>query len=96
MVFEDKILRGMLEPKKEITGGWETLHNEDLHNLYSSPNAVEKGGQTKIMRCARHVTRIREIRNDYRVLVINPEEKKPDGKLGHRWALNINRSRVEG
>jgi hypothetical protein len=36
-VFENRVLRRIFGPKRdEVTGGWRKLHNEDLHNLYSS------------------------------------------------------------
>jgi hypothetical protein len=38
-VFESKVLRRIFGPKRdEVTGGWRKLRNEELHNLYSSPN----------------------------------------------------------
>jgi hypothetical protein len=41
MIFENRVLRGIFIPKRdEVTGGWRRLHNEDLHNVYSSPNTV--------------------------------------------------------
>jgi hypothetical protein len=40
-VFENRVLRRIFEPKKnEVTGGWRKLHNEELHNLYDSPNKI--------------------------------------------------------
>jgi hypothetical protein len=38
MVFGDKVLRIFRPKREEVTGGWRKLHNEELHNLYSSPN----------------------------------------------------------
>jgi hypothetical protein len=39
-VFENRVLR-IFEPKRnEVTGGWRKLHNEELHNLYSSPSII--------------------------------------------------------
>jgi hypothetical protein len=36
-VYENRVLRRIFEPKRdEVTGGWRKLHNEELHNLYSS------------------------------------------------------------
>jgi hypothetical protein len=35
------VLRRMFETKRdEVIGGWRKLHNEELHNLYSSPNKI--------------------------------------------------------
>jgi hypothetical protein len=40
-VFEDRVLRKIFRPKRDkVTRGWRKLHNNDLHNLYSSPNIV--------------------------------------------------------
>jgi hypothetical protein len=40
-VFENRVLRIIFGPKRdEETGGWRELHNEELHNLYSSPNII--------------------------------------------------------
>jgi hypothetical protein len=40
-VFENRVLRGIFVPKRdEVTGGWRKLHNEELHNLYSSPSII--------------------------------------------------------
>jgi hypothetical protein len=40
-VFENRVLRRMFGLKRdEVTGGWRKLHNEELHNLYSSPGII--------------------------------------------------------
>jgi hypothetical protein len=40
-VFENKVLRSICRPKRdEVTGGWRKLHNEELHDLYSSPSII--------------------------------------------------------
>jgi hypothetical protein len=40
-VFENRILRRIFGQKRdEVTGGWRKLHNEELHNLYSSPSII--------------------------------------------------------
>jgi hypothetical protein len=38
-VFEKRVLRRIFGPKRDkVKGGWRNLHNEELHNLYSSPS----------------------------------------------------------
>jgi hypothetical protein len=40
-VFEKRVLRRTFGPERdEVTGGWRKLHNEELHNLYSSPSII--------------------------------------------------------
>jgi hypothetical protein len=40
-VFENRVLRKIFGPKRDgVTGGWRELHNEELHNLYSSPSII--------------------------------------------------------
>jgi hypothetical protein len=39
-VFENRVLRRIFGPKREEDGSWRKLHNDELHNLYSSPNIV--------------------------------------------------------
>jgi hypothetical protein len=40
-VFENRVLSRIFGPKRdEVTGGWRKLHNEELHNLYSSPSII--------------------------------------------------------
>jgi hypothetical protein len=42
-VFENRVLRRILGPKRdEVTGEWRKLHNEELHNLYSSPDKIKE------------------------------------------------------
>jgi hypothetical protein len=42
-VFENRVLRRILGPKRdEVTGEWRKLHNEELHNLYSSPDIIRQ------------------------------------------------------
>jgi hypothetical protein len=56
-------------PKRDgATEGWRKLHNEDLHNLYSSPSIIRITKSRRI-RCVGHVARMGEKRNVYRLLV---------------------------
>jgi hypothetical protein len=42
-VFENRVLRRIFGPKRdEVTGEWRKLHNEELHNLYSSLDIVRQ------------------------------------------------------
>jgi hypothetical protein len=50
-----------------VTGGWTKLHNEELHNLYSSPSII-RIIKARRMRWAGHVARIGEKRKAYRLL----------------------------
>jgi hypothetical protein len=61
-VFENRVLRRIFEPKKDdVTGEWRKLHNEELHNLYSSQNIIRQM-QSRRMRWAGHVARMGEER----------------------------------
>jgi hypothetical protein len=66
-VFENRVLRRILGPKRDgVTGGWRKLHNEELHNLYSSPGII-RIIKSRRMRWAGHVARMGEKRNVYRL-----------------------------
>jgi hypothetical protein len=79
-VFENRVLRRIFGPKRdEVTGEWRKLHNEELHNLYSSPNIIRMMKSRK-MRWAGNVERKGETRNAYRILVGKPEGKRPLGR----------------
>jgi hypothetical protein len=61
--------------------GWRKLHNEELHNLYSSPSIIRMITSRR-MRLAGYVTRMGENRNAYRILVGKPEGKYHWGDHG--------------
>jgi hypothetical protein len=67
---------------------WRKLHNEELHNLYSSPSIIRMI-ESRRMRWAGHVTRMGETRNAYRILVGMPEGKRPLGRPRRGWVDNI-------
>jgi hypothetical protein len=75
-------LKIFVTKRDEVTGGWRKLHNEELHNLYSSPSIIR-------MRWAGHVARMGEKRNAYRILVGNAEGKRPLGRPRCMWVNNI-------
>jgi hypothetical protein len=60
MVFENRVLRTIFGPKRnEVTGGWRKLHNEELHNLYSSSSII-RIFKSRRMRWTRHIERMAE------------------------------------
>jgi hypothetical protein len=84
-VFENWGLRRIFRPKgDEVTGDWTGLHNEELHNLYSSPSLI-RIVKSRRMRWTGHVARMGKERNSYRILVGKPEEKRALGRPAHRW-----------
>jgi hypothetical protein len=88
-VFQNRVLRRIFGPKRGgVTGGWRKLHNEELHNLYSSPSII-KIIKSRRMRWAGHVARIGEKRNVYRLLAGKPEVKRLLGRQRRRWIDNI-------
>jgi len=57
-VFEKRTLRRIFGPKMdEVTGEWRKLHNDELNDLYSSPNIIWVI-KSRRMRCAGHVARM--------------------------------------
>jgi hypothetical protein len=56
-VFENRVLRRIFGPKRDdVTGDWRKLHNEELHNFYSSPNIIRMI-KSRRMRWAGYVAR---------------------------------------
>jgi hypothetical protein len=87
-VSENRVLRRIFGPKRdEVTGQWRKLHNGELHNLYSSPDIIRQI-KSRRMKWARHVARMGEGRNVYRVLVGKPKGKGPLGRPRRRWDQN--------
>jgi len=88
-VFENMVLRRIFGPTwDEVTGEWRRLHNEELNDLYSSPNIVWVI-KSRRMRWAGHVAHMGEERGVYRVFLGKQEGRRPLGRLRHRWVDNI-------
>jgi hypothetical protein len=60
-VFENRVLRIFGPERDEVTGEWIKLHNEELNDLYSSPNTM-RVIKSRRMRWAGHVARMEERR----------------------------------
>jgi len=88
-VFENMVLGRIFGLRRdEVTGEWRRLHNEELNDLYSSPNIV-RVIKLRRMRWARHVARMGEERGVYRVLVGKPGGMRPLGRPRRRCVDNI-------
>jgi hypothetical protein len=78
-VFGNRVLRRMFGPKRvEVRGRWMKMHNEEIHNSYSSPSIIKmingEGGKA------------------YRISVGKLEGKKPLGRPRHGWMKIMNRN----
>ena len=88
-VFENMVLRRIFGPRRdEVMGEWRRLHNEELNDLYCSPNIV-RVIKLRRMRWAGHVARMGEEREVYKVLVGKRVGKRPLGRPRCRWVDNI-------
>jgi hypothetical protein len=88
-MFENRVLRRIFGPERdEVTGGWRKLHNEELHDLYSSTSIIRVINARR-MRWAGHVARMREVRGAYNILVLTPQGRRPLGRPRRRWEDNI-------
>jgi hypothetical protein len=83
-VFESRILRRIFGSKRdEVTGEWIEMHNGELHILYSFPIS-NRQIKSREMRWARHMSRMREERKVYKVLVGKPEGRIQVGRQRRR------------
>jgi hypothetical protein len=88
-VFENMVLRRIFGPRRDkVTGEWRRLLNEELNDLYSSPNIVQVL-KSRRMRWTGHVAHMGEERGAHSILVGKPEGKRPLGRPRHRWVDNI-------
>jgi hypothetical protein len=88
-------LHSYVSPKRDgVMGGWRKLHNEELHNLYSSPSII-RIIKSRRMRWVGHVARMGEKRNMCWLLVGKPEGKRSLGRPRCRWIDNIKMNPLE-
>ena len=86
---ENRVLRRINGLKgNEVIREWRKLHNEELNDLYSSPNTV-RVIKSRRMRWAGNVARMEEGRGVHKVLVGIPEGKTPSGRPRRRCEDNI-------
>jgi len=87
-VFRNMVLRRIFGPRRdEVTGEWRRLHNEEINDLYCSPNIV-RVIKWRRMRWAGHVARMDEERGVYRVLV-GIDGCIILGWISRRWKVGI-------
>jgi hypothetical protein len=67
--------------REEVAGGWRRLHNEELHNLYASPN-ITGAIKSRKMRWAGHIAHMGDMRNAYNFFIVKPERKNHLEDLG--------------
>jgi hypothetical protein len=92
-VFENRVRRRIFVPKTdEVTGEWRNLHNEELHNLYSSPDII-RHVKSRRMRWVGHVARMGEEKKVYKFWRESPkegdhlEDQAVGGKMGSERIL---------
>jgi len=88
-VFEKIALRRIFGTRRdEVMREWRRMRNEEINDLYSSPNIV-RVIKWRRMRWTGHVARMGEERGVYRFLVGKPEGRRPLGRHRCRWVDNI-------
>jgi hypothetical protein len=79
-LLSKNIKRRIFGPKREeVAGGWRRLHNEELHNLYASPNTVRVIKSRRLI-CVGRVARMGDTRHAYEILVGKLEGKRQLGR----------------
>jgi hypothetical protein len=88
-MLKNRVPRKIFWPMRdEVTEDWRKFHNEDLNDLYSSPN-IFRIIKSRRIRWAGHGARMGDRKGVYRAMVGKPEEKRPLGRPRRRWEDNI-------
>jgi hypothetical protein len=88
-VFHNRVFTRTFGPQRvEVVGCWRRLHNEELHNLYASPNVIRVIKLRRI-RAAQNAARVGEMRNAYKILVGKPDGTRPRKRPRRGWKDNI-------
>ena len=82
-LFENRILRRIFGPKKDVNGEWRRIHNGELHSLYRPPNIVRMI-KSRRLRWAGHVARMQEGRTALKILSGKLTGNIPLGRPRHR------------
>jgi hypothetical protein len=85
-VSENRVRGRIFGPNREEVIDWRKLHNEELHNWYSSPGTIRIIKSWK-MRWARHTASMGVKRNAYSILAGKSERKRPLERPRRRWML---------
>jgi hypothetical protein len=94
-VFQNRVLMKIFGPRRdEVTAEWKKLHKVELHNSYSSPDVIRQI-ESRRMRWAIYVARMREDRKVYKVLVGKSEGKTPLERQWHRREKGIRKDLEE-
>ena len=86
-MFEKSILRRIFGPKRDASGEWRRLHNEELCS-YRSPT-ISRAIKSRRLRWTGHVARMEEGRSAFKILTGKPTGTRLSGRPRRRWEINI-------
>jgi hypothetical protein len=73
---------------QNVAREYRILNSVEISNKFRTPNIIRIINSRRI-RWAEHVARMKEVKNRYKILVGGPEEKRPIGRPRRRWEYNI-------